>query len=223
MKNRKIYAITGVMGSGKSKVASMIREAGYPVLDADQIAREILTPRYSAYRDILSSIESTFGADVPEGESLIFEEHGTPQLNRPALGKIVFADSGKLAKLNSITHPHVQALFREKVRSLTNPGNGLVFYDIPLVFESGAESLYDGIILVYTPEKLALRRAVARTGLSEAEVAARLAKQISIEKKREMADYIIDNSKSLENTWAQVRDLLAELEDRSKNERAGSE
>ncbi len=197
-----VYGLTGIIGSGKSSAAGMLAAAGATVIDADALAREILEPDYTNSIEIHTQIKETFSrqrADLYHGGSL----------NRQALGQLVFGDEKQLQKLNEIMHPHVQLLFTEKRRAVA-PG-GIIIYDVPLLFEVGLQRRLKKTIVVYCPEQVAIGRAAERLGVSEAQIKKRVGAQISIEEKKKQADYILDNSGSLEELEAQVKKLYQKI------------
>ena len=181
--------------------ARLFTELGALVIDADALAREVMTPGNSQSKKIHEAIRSAFLEDdanlYPDGE-----------LDRKALGAIVFADKAKLEKLNALVHPHVQALFSEKVRAASATH---IVYDVPLLFENEMQHVLKKTMVVYCPEGLAITRAAQRSNATEAEIKARVDSQISIEEKRKMADYVIDNSTSLEHCQKQVRQVWAQI------------
>lgn len=195
--NRKGYGqliigLTGGIASGKSTVSAMLAELGAAIVDADQVAREVVLPGEPALREIVQ----TFGQAV-------LNEDGT--LNRKKLGEIVFADEAKRKRLEGILHPAIREVMSGRISSLEreNPDR-LVVADIPLLYESGLDRLYPEVLLVYVPQSVQLERLMKRNGYSEEEARQRLAAQLPIDEKKQKADWIIDNSGSLEDTREQV-------------------
>lgn len=204
----KVYGLTGVIGSGKSTVAGLFRELGAEVIDADELARYVVNPTAPYYAEIRTKLMNTFGRAA--GEPL-FDAQGN--LNRPLLGKLTFGDPAKVMALNQIMHPAIQQEFA--LRAGRAEGR-VVIYDVPLLFEGGLDKFVKGKIVAYAPEALCVERAVKRAAakgenLSADAVVARLRSQISIEKKRELADYIIDNSGDLEALKPQVAAVYRKL------------
>ena len=197
------------MGSGKSTVARLLREKGIVVLDADQIARDVIGVGSEYYGDTKQKLLAAFG---PLSAEPLFDETGA--LRRGALAALVFGDKKRTAMLGEIMHPPIQAEFARQVGKL--PQNQLIVYDVPLLFEGGLDAKVRGSILVYAPENTCIERAVARATaqgqvLSVEDARARLNQQISIEKKRELADYIIDNSGDLAQLKQQITGLCQKL------------
>lgn len=186
--------LTGGIACGKSTVSEMFAAIGAHIVDADKIAREVVLPGKPA----LVKIVEAFG-----DECLNFD--GT--LNRKYLGSIVFQDEAARRKLESITHPAIrQEMLRQMAYWEETDPEGMTIADIPLLYESGWDKFYkfSDIIVVYVPRSVQLERLRKRDGLSEEEAMLRLNAQMPIEKKRDMADVVIDNSGTLEETRRQV-------------------
>jgi len=184
--------LTGGIASGKSTVARMLVESGAALVDADRIAREIVEPGQPP----LAQIVERFGQAV-------LHEDGT--LNRKKLGEIVFADEAKRKALEAITHPAIRAVMRERMDKLQREApKRLVVVDVPLLYESGLQSLFEEVMVVYVPRSLQLERLMKRDGLSKADAERRLNAQMDIEEKKRLADIVIDNSGSLEDTALQL-------------------
>jgi len=184
--------LTGGIATGKSTVARMLVERGAALVDADRIAREIVEPGQAA----LAQIAERFGAAV-------LHEDGT--LNRRLLGSIVFADPEERKALEAITHPAIRALMRDRIAALeADRPDRLVVADIPLLYESGLQHLYEGIMVTYIPRDMQRARLIERDALTPEEADKRIGAQMDIELKRQMADYVIDNSGTLADTEAQL-------------------
>ncbi|MFC0216197.1 dephospho-CoA kinase [Paenibacillus chartarius] len=184
--------LTGGIACGKSTVAAMLARRGAIVIDADQIAREVVLPGTAA----LAAVAQRFGQAVlnPDGT-----------LNRKQLGSIVFGNDEARRDLEGLLHPPIRALMRErKERYEREAPERLVVLDIPLLYESKLEYMVDRIMVVYCPRAMQLERLVKRDGLSVQQAEERLAAQLPIEEKRNRADIVIDNSDTLANTERQV-------------------
>ena len=190
----RIFGLTGGIGSGKSTVAAFFRELGAEIVDADQLAREAVSPGSPG----LAQIVETFGRKI-------LLDDGT--LDRPALGQLVFADEAKRKQLNAIVHPEVQRLALESFQRLMNDGAQTIIYDVPLLYESKLESMFLAVVVVYVPREIQLERVMRRDKLSKLETQQRLAAQMSLDTKAERADYLINNSQGLSETKAQVQTL----------------
>lgn len=177
----KLAALTGGIATGKSTVARMFAELGACVADADVAAREVVVPDAPAWREIVREF----------GEEILLPDR---TLDRARLGKIVFADAARRARLEAITHPRIFEATARRIAECEAGGAALCLVDVPLLFEKGAQGLYPRTVLVYAPPAEQLRRLMARDGSSEADARARIAAQMPIDAKRALADYVIDNS-----------------------------
>lgn len=206
-----VIGLTGIIGSGKSTVAALLKKSGVPVIDADNLARRIFEPGYASFSFIIDQLNKQFKTELAEtGESSFLKQQN--EIDRPLLAKLAFKDQASVLKLNKITHPHVQEQFkREKLKVKIDAYP--VVYDIPLLFEAGLQKAFKATVVVYAPEKICIERAAMRTGLSCAEVEKRIKLQISIEKKKEMADIVLDNSSDLEHIESQTNELLNSLKE----------
>ncbi|MGW3138905.1 dephospho-CoA kinase [Streptomyces sp. NPDC001139] len=192
--------LTGGIGAGKSEVSRLLVECGAVLIDADRIAREVVEPGTPG----LAAVVDAFGPDVLTAD-------GT--LDRPRLGSIVFADPEKLALLNSIVHPLVGARSRELEEAAAE--DAVVVHDVPLLAENGLAGLYDVVIVVDASPETQLDRLVRLRGMTEEDARARMAAQATREKRREIADVVIDNDVPLEELRSRVREVWADLERRA--------
>lgn len=191
-----MYGLTGSIATGKSTVAAMLRELGAVVLDADQIAREVVAMGEPGWKQVAEAFPDVIGED------------GT--IDRRKLGRLVFADAQQRRKLEAIIHP----LVFERIKTqgqLLEQDNQIVFADIPLLYETNSHTWLDWVVVVYVPQEVQLRRLIQRDKLSEAEAWSRIQAQMSIEEKRKLADYVIDNSGSLAETKVQVDRLWHQI------------
>lgn len=188
--------LTGGVASGKSAVAAKLAELGAVVIDADALARQVVAPGTAG----LAAIKNTFGEAVLLADG---------SLDRPALGAIVFAEEAQRAKLNEIVHPLVRAE-AEKLRAAAGYA-ALVVEDIPLLVESGQAQKFDAVIVVQAPHGERIRRMVQDRGWSEEDAAARMAAQASDAQREAAADYLLDNSGTVEELEAQVAALYRQL------------
>jgi dephospho-CoA kinase len=193
--------LTGGIGSGKSEVSARLAAQGAVVIDADAIAREVVAPGTAG----LAAVVAAFGPGVllPDGS-----------LNRPALAEIVFADAGRLAELNSITHPLVGARMRELAEA-AGP-DAIVVHDVPLIAENGLAAGYDLVVVVDVPRRTQLDRLVRLRGMSREQAAARISAQASREQRLGIASMVIDNSGSLAELDRQAVELWTELRRRAQ-------
>lgn len=195
MTRPKIIGLTGSIGMGKSTVAAMFADAGVPVFDADAEVRAMQGPG----GELLASIEEAFpGSTGPDG------------VDRDTLGAQVFADKGKLARLEGIVHPAVgkkRAAFLEE-----NADAPLLLFDIPLLFEGGGHAMVDVIVVVSAPAEVQRERVLARPGMTPEKFEHILGLQTPDAEKRERADHVIDTGTSLEETREAVRALVEKLQ-----------
>lgn len=190
--------LTGGIACGKSTVSGMFKKQGAVIVDADLIAREVVSPGEEAWRGIVER----FGQDI-----LLDNQ----EINRPKLGAIVFADEQSRLDLNGIVHPAVRQRMNEQAAKAEEEGAPLVILDIPLLFESGLQYLVEKVVVVYCPMELQVERLMKRNQYSREEAMQRIQSQWPIEKKREQADYVIDNSSDLAETEKQVESLVQRL------------
>ncbi|RYM06908.1 dephospho-CoA kinase [Sporolactobacillus sp. THM7-7] len=187
--------LTGGIASGKSTVSDWLKARRYPLIDADRVAREVVAPG----EPVLKQIADEFGRDMllPDGG-----------LNRKALGKQIFHDKDKRERLNGMLHPLIRERMMERVKRLGQAGAPVVFLDIPLLFEGPLACWVDRTLLVYVTKDIQLRRLMARNHLSREEAMARIGTQIPLDRKKKLADAVIDNSGSLRETENQLKELL---------------
>ncbi|EAE6700219.1 dephospho-CoA kinase [Listeria monocytogenes] len=187
----KTIGLTGSVATGKSTVSNMIQQAGIPLVDADIAARKVVEPGTEGLKEIVAYF----------GEEILLAD-GT--LNRAKLGEIIFKDKEKREKLNEITHPRVKDYMLEARERFFRAGKELVFFDIPLLFESHLESLVDQIVVVWTTPETELKRLMERNNLTKEDALRRIESQMGIDEKARKADFVIDNNESLEKTQKQV-------------------
>ncbi|EAV9985905.1 dephospho-CoA kinase [Listeria monocytogenes] len=187
----KTIGLTGSVATGKSTVSNMIQQAGIPLVDADIAARKVVEPGTEGLKEIVAYF----------GEEILLAD-GT--LNRAKLGEIIFKDKEKREKLNEITHPRVKDYMLEARERFFGAGEELVFFDIPLLFESHLESLVDQIVVVWTTPETELKRLMERNNLTKEDALRRIESQMGIDEKARKADFVIDNNQSLEKTQKQV-------------------
>ena len=191
--------LTGSIAVGKTFVDDVFRELGVPVLDADQVARDVVAPGTIG----LQRVAEQFGESVLKPDA---------SLDRAKLGSIVFADEEKRLRLNSIIHPLVfeaQDIWLRK-RELESP-DGIAIVDAALMIESGGYKRFDKLIVVWCERDLQLQRLIARDGLSREEAERRIASQMPQDEKKSFADHLIDTSAGFDATRRKVADVYAEL------------
>jgi dephospho-CoA kinase len=193
----KLIGLTGGIATGKSTVTLMLRQLGATVLDADEIAREVVAKGSEALSDI--------AARWPEVISK------TGELDRKRLGELIFDAPAERKALEAITHPRIQAQMLERSQALADSGLKVAFYDAALLIENRLHEAMDGVLLVVAPLEVQLQRLMKRNALSEAEALARIASQLPLEEKAQHATWIIDNSGSIDATRAQVEKVWHEV------------
>lgn len=201
-----LIGLTGGIASGKSTVSRHLAQLGAIIIDADQIARDVVAPGKPA----LGEIVREFGKDMllPDGS-----------LNRAALGKLVFGNTAIRERLNQITHPQIRADILEIISRYQGGNlqgkdylNEVVIIDAPLLIEAGYTSIVEAVWLVAVDEETQIKRLMIRDGYTRAEAEARLKSQMSLQNKLAFANQVIDNSGTVEQTIAQVNELWDKLQ-----------
>ena len=189
-------ALTGGVASGKSTVASVLRELGAVVIDSDQLAREVVEPGTTG----LAAVVDAFGEQVLTDDG---------RLDRPALGAVVFADEAKRRRLEGILHPLIRARSAE-IASAAPPGT-LVVHDIPLLVESGQGDRFDAVLVVDVPVETQVERMVRERDWSREDAEARVRAQATREQRRAVATYVLDNTGTRDDLREQVTEVVARL------------
>lgn len=197
MNQNKVIGLTGSIATGKSQVSNYLKNKDIKVIDADLIARDVAN-----YKIVKNKIKREFGEDLYKND----------KLDRKKLAEIIFSRKIHRQKLNSIMHPEIY----KKIKKESESADGLVFIDIPLLFEN--EDLnkkygldFDEIWLVYVDRETQIKRLMNRDGISREYAEEKINSQISVEEKRKKSDVIIDNSGTLEETFKQVEKNLKKL------------
>ena len=188
-----LIALTGGIGSGKSTVAKRLVELGATEIDADVLAREVVAPGTEGLQAVLKE----FGTDL-----LVNGE-----LNRAELAKRAFANSESRKKLESILHPRIQQLAKEKMARLS----GLIVYTIPLLVEVGDRLGFEKVVTVSCPEQVRIDRLVNLRGMSVEDARTRIASQASDQQREAIADFVIHSDCSMKELIGQVDELYREL------------
>lgn len=187
--------LTGGIATGKSTVSALLVSKGALLVDADVIAREVMLPGHP----VLTAAVEHFGQAIllPDGT-----------LDRRRLGDIVFHDPNERKALNDITHPAIRQEIREQMQTFEREHpDRLVVVDIPLLFESGLEAMFEQVLLVYAPFEVQVERLMERNRLTKDEAVARIRSQMDIEEKKKRADVVIDNSGQPSETERQVNEF----------------
>jgi dephospho-CoA kinase len=189
-----VLGLTGSIGMGKSATAAIFREAGIPVHDSDAAV-------HALYRGAAAPlVEAAFPGTLRDSE-----------IDRTRLSAYVVDNPAALARLEAIVHPLVRAARAEFVAKSRASGADLIVLDIPLLFETGCESEVDAVLLVTAPEDVQKARVAGRPGMTEAKLAAIIAKQMPDADKRRRADLILDTSLGHEEALRQVRELIDDI------------
>ena len=190
--------LTGGIASGKSAVAGMLRELGFPVLDADALAHRLMEPGQPAHDEVLRE----FGAEIAGADG---------RIDRAKLAAVVFADREKLERLNGIVHPRVlEEMQRQFAEGETRNTLGAAFVEAALIIEAGYHKLLDGVVVTWCKPEQQLARLLAR-GFSAEEARRRIAAQMPVEEKLRYATERIDCSGTLKEIRKQVEALAAKL------------
>lgn len=189
-----LIGLTGGIGSGKSTVADIFSKYGFPVIDSDKIAREVVEPNKEAWQKIVQY----FGKDVLYSDNT---------LNRKKLGEIIFHDSDKREQLNQITHPIIIAKIISEANELKKSYEHVIV-EVPLLYESNSADLFDMIIVVYVDKNTQLQRVIERDQIGQALAQAKIEAQMSLEIKKDKADFVIYNDHGIEKTREQVKAII---------------
>jgi dephospho-CoA kinase len=197
----RIWGLTGNIGSGKTTVGRMLSARGIPVVDADQLAREVVEPGRPALREIASRFPDVLG---PDGS-----------LDRKALVARVFADPAEREALNRIVHPRIAEEVAARMAALAAAGQAVAVYEAALIVENGLQQGLDGLIVVSAPPEVQIARLRLREGMSEGEARARIASQLPSAEKTRHATVVIDNSGSEAELSEKVERLVSRLRQES--------
>lgn len=192
-----IIGLTGSIASGKSTVAKMIQSYKLPIVDADLIARQVVGPGTPT----LKKIAEAFGGEVIAVDG---------SMDRAKVGRIIFHNDDMRQTLNGIIHPAIREEMLRQRDEFMSYGEKNIFMDIPLLFESKLEHFVEKIIVVSVKEEVQLQRLMARNGFTEDEARARIATQIPVKEKEQLADAVIYNNGTLEDTAIQLQTILYE-------------
>ena len=192
---KRVIGITGGIASGKSNVSNICKSLGYNVIDSDSIAKELSKKDYPLYNAIVEK----FGKDYLDSNG---------ELDRKKLGNLVFNNTAMKTVMDKISHPIIVEEIKNRIRNIND---GLIFVDIPLLFEAKLEYLCDKIICVFLRKKLQVERLMARDGIDEDYALAKIHSQMDLYMKKELSDYVIDSSGDFENTKQQVINVIEDI------------
>lgn len=190
--------LTGSIGCGKSSLSNILKKHDIPIIDADIKGREIYENK-----ELLRDIEKNFGSSV-------INKDGT--LNRKNLGKIVFNDDYKLEKLNSLTHPVIQNMIKDDLNKYEKFGKKIAVVDAALLIEAGFMNMLDTLVVVTCSEEVQLQRVVLRDNCSEEDAMGRIKSQMPQDEKVKYAEFVVDNSGTIEHLEKEAEKLIKSLE-----------
>jgi len=194
----KLVGLTGGIASGKRTVAKILQSLGAAIVNADDLAREVVEPGHEAWKEIVAA----FGADILQSDQT---------LDRQKLRTLIFNQPEARKRLESIIHPRVRALAEERIRQYAAAGYPVVIYEVPLLFEGNLQEWLRPVILVACDVETQTARLQNRDHLTAADAEKHIAAQMSLKDKRRLADYVIENNGSLEDLERQTRQILEEL------------
>jgi dephospho-CoA kinase len=204
-----VVGVTGGIVSGKTTVAHIFKKLGAKIIDVDLIAREIVQPSKKAWKRIVKN----FGKEILKDNQ---------QIDRKKLGKIVFSNQVKRNLLNKITHPIIIEVMKKQLGQIKQQAKQankdvICIVDAPLLFEAHLSEMMDKTIVVYISKKEQVIRLLKRNGISKDEAIKRIEAQMPLKEKIYLADYVIDNSKSPEDTKKEVFQLWKKLTEMLQN------
>ena len=194
----KLVGLTGGIASGKSTVAKILQSLGAAIVNADDLAREVVEPGHEAWKEIVAS----FGTDILQSDQT---------LDRQKLRTLIFNQPEARKRLESIIHPRVRALAEERIRDYAAAGYPVAIYEVPLLFEGNLQEWLRPVILVACDVETQTARLQKRDHLTAADAEKHIAAQMSLKDKRRLADYVIENNGSLEDLERQTRQILEEI------------
>ncbi len=199
MKKNVVIGITGGPATGKSLVARKFRDLGAALIDADVIAREVLTPGTSTFHAVVRAF----------GRGILLRSGA---IDRKALGKVVFSDYARLAELTALTHPEILRVIRKRIARLKKQGaDSVIAVDAPLLFESGLDADMEKIIVVFTDEEVEIKRLMARDNIDREAALRLMGSQMPLEEKKKRADYLIDNNGKQEETLGEAEEIYKKI------------
>jgi dephospho-CoA kinase len=187
-----VVGLTGGIGTGKSEVARILQELGAVIINADQVGHEAYTPHAEPWQAVVDA----FGEDIlqPNGE-----------IDRRALGGIVFADPEQLALLNQIMHPRMARMVAQQIEQYRGESESVVVVEAAVLFEAGWDTLVDEVWTTESPVEIVIARLEARNGLSEEEVRKRINSQMSAEERSSRATVVVENAGDLSTLESTVK------------------
>lgn len=194
----KIIGLTGGIASGKSTVSNMFKTIDVPVIDTDLITHNLYQKNTVVHEELIKAF----------GEEIVF---ANKDINRKRLGQMIYNDKALRQVLNNIVHPHVKNITLQEIERLKLMKHELIVVDVPLLFETDFRKMVDISVVVYVEPALQLQRLIDRDQISAEFASSKIAAQMSLEEKKELADYVIDNSRSILDTRKQFNSLIEKL------------
>jgi dephospho-CoA kinase len=196
-----VIGLTGGIGTGKSTVAAFLEKQGATILNADRIGHEVYVPGRPAFHELVEA----FGREI-------VGEDGN--IDRKKLGGIVFSDPKQMTRLNSVVHPRMKGIMREKLQDLARSGTEIAVIEAAILFEARWDDLADEVWVTSAPPEIAAQRVAERSALSLEQVKKRIKSQMSDEKRVSRANAVIDTSGDMESTITNAREKWDDLQRR---------
>ena len=196
-----VIGLTGGIGTGKSTVSQILKEKNFPVIDLDVISHEIIK-----FPKVVEKIVENFGKEVLE-----YNNTGNWIISREKLGRVIFGNREKRLILNSIMHPEILHIMREKILECKKE-NKIIFVEIQLLFEVQWEKEFDYILLVSAEKETQIKRILARDKRSKEEALSIINSQMSLDEKKKRSDYVIENDGNIEDLEKKVDEFLKKIE-----------
>ncbi|MDF7639183.1 dephospho-CoA kinase [Lactobacillus sp. ESL0791] len=193
-----VLGLTGGIASGKSTADRFFSRQGIPVIDSDQIAHDLLNVGQPSWQQV----KKHFGKEFLNVDQTV---------NRKKLGELVFSDPKQLQVLNELTHPLIDRELAAEIKMQRQKRASLLIVDIPLLFEAGMSAQFDATLLITVPQSVQLARLMARNGLTKEEAQARIASQMPLSAKEELATYVVVNTGTIKELEAKLTQLLKQI------------
>ena len=200
-----VIGLTGGIGTGKSTVSQILKEKKFPVIDLDIISHEVIK-----FPKVVEKIVENFGKEVLE-----YNNTGNWIISREKLGRVIFGNREKRLILNSIMHPEILRIMREKILECKKE-NKIIFVEIQLLFEVQWEKEFDYILLVSTEKETQIKRILARDKRSKEEALSIINSQMPLDEKKKRSDYVIENDGNIQDLEKKVDDFLKKIEFENK-------
>ena len=196
-----VIGLTGGIGTGKSTVSQILKEKKFPVIDLDIISHEVIK-----FPKVVEKIVENFGKEVLE-----YNNTGNWIVSREKLGRVIFGNRKKRLILNSVMHPEILRIVREKILECKKE-NKIIFVEIQLLFEVQWEKEFDYILLVSAEKETQIKRILSRDNRSKEEALSIINSQMSLDEKKKRSDYVIENDGNIQDLEKKVDDFLKKIE-----------